>query len=241
MLLRYIKSEQYKIICNLWFIIVSVATVVFIPVMASTLGSYFGETGFLLTKSKLIQGFYLGQVGFVVLAGLYFGREYLRSSLRTSLLSSPVRSVLLISKFISILIWTLGILLLSSCISIAVLHVNSENELRFSELKDIFKTLAPCFISTIELVIITCAVVLLSRSMIVSMTIPVALILGLGNILLQYGSIFKYIPVVSTMNGFFIYGIPNYLELSKGLVVQGLWCIVLLAAGAIVFEKRCVK
>ncbi|MBO7425700.1 MAG: hypothetical protein J6U23_08460 [Clostridiales bacterium] len=241
MLIRYLKSEQYKIICNPWFVIAAVAIVVFIPVMAFTLGSYFGETGFILTKSKLIQGFYLGQAGFVILAGLYFGREYLRSSLRTSLLSSPVRHKLLISKFMSILIWTTGIFMLSSVIAIAALYMNSGNDLGLSELKDIAKTLSPCFISTVELVVITCAAVILSKSMIVSMSIPVALILGLGNLLLQYGRIFRYFPVVSAMNGFFVYELPNYLEISKGLAVQGIWSIALLVAGAIVFEKRCVK
>ena len=240
-MIRYLKSEQYKIICNLWFVIAAVATVAFIPVMASTLGAYLGETGFLLTKSKLIQGFYLGQVGFVVLAGLYFGREYLRSSLRTSLLSSPVRHKLLICKFMSILIWTIGIFLLSAVIAVAVLYMNSGNDISISELWDIAKTLAPCFVSTVELVIITCAAVLLSKSMIVSMSIPVALILGLGNLLLQYGRIFRFIPVVSAMNGFFVYELPNYLELSKGLIVQGIWSIALLILGALVFEKRCVK
>ena len=241
MLIRYLKSEQYKIICNLWFVIAAVATVIFIPVMAFTLGSYFGETGFLLIKSKLIQGFYLGQVGFVVLAGLYFGREYLRSSLRTSLLSSPVRHKLLISKFTTVLIWTFGIFLLSAVISVVALYFYSGDGYGISELKDITKMLAPCFISTVELVIITCATVLLSKSMIVSMAIPVALILGLGNLLLQYGRAFKFIPVVSAMNGFFVYDMPNYLELSKGLAVQGIWSIALLILGAIVFEKRCVK
>ena len=241
MLIRYLKSEQYKIICNLWFIIAAVATLIFIPVMASTLGSYFGETGFLLTKSKLIQAFYLGQVGFVVLAGLYFGREYLRSSLRTSLLSSPVRHKLLISKFISVLIWTIGIFLLSAAVSAVVLCGKSGYGCSLSELKDIVKTLATCLVSTVELVIITCATVLLSKSMIVSMSIPITLILGLGNLLLQYGRVFRFIPVVSAMNGFFVYEIPNYLDISKGLMVQGIWSLALLVLGAFVFEKRCVK
>ena len=77
MLLYYYKCEQKKFLYQKWNIIVLFGILLLVPVMVLTLGSYAGETGKLLSKSKLIQGFYLGQAGYTVLTALYFGNEYI--------------------------------------------------------------------------------------------------------------------------------------------------------------------
>ena len=71
---KYVKSEQRKFLYNKWILIVMTGLLVFIPVMVSSLNAFAGEEGYLLIKSKLMQSFYLGQVGYVVLSALYFGQ-----------------------------------------------------------------------------------------------------------------------------------------------------------------------
>ena len=80
MLNRYYKCENRKFIFQKWNVIVMTGIVIFVPVMVMTLDSFFGETGEMLCKSKLIQSFYLGQVGYTVLSALFFGNEYQKSA-----------------------------------------------------------------------------------------------------------------------------------------------------------------
>lgn len=238
MLFQYYKCEQKKFLYQKWNIIVSIGILIFVPVMVLTLDSFSAGSDALIIKSKLIQGFYLGQAGYVVLTALYFGNEYQRSALRTSLLSTPKRELFLISKLLCILTWSLVLLFVSNVASIAVIKYSSLGSITINEA---LKALLPAYISTIEIVIITSAIVVLTRSMIVSMAIMVSLILGLGNILLQYSAEMKYLPVLSTMNAFFVTDLPQYLKISEGTAVQALWGIVLLISAFFVFGKRYVR
>lgn len=238
MLFQYYKCEQKKFLYQKWNIVVLIGIFVFVPIMALTLDSYSGETGDLLSKSKLIQGFYLGQAGYAVLAALYFGNEYQKSALRTSLLSTPKREMFLISKLLCILTWSVILLFATTIVSIAAIKFSSSESLNMSEA---LKLLLPVYLSTIEIVIITISTVVLTRSMIVSMAIMVSLILGLGNILIQYSPEMKYLPVISTMNAFFVIKIPQYLEIYAGIIVQALWGILLLMIAFFVFKKRYVR
>lgn len=99
MLNRYYKCENTKFIFQKWNIMVMIGIMIFVPVMVMTLDSFFGETGEMLCKSKLIQSFYLGQVGYTVLSALFFVNEYQKSALRTSLISTPDRRIFIITKF----------------------------------------------------------------------------------------------------------------------------------------------
>lgn len=238
MLLYYYKCEQKKFLYQKWNIIVLFGILLLVPVMVLTLGSYAGETGKLLSKSKLIQGFYLGQAGYTVLTALYFGNEYQRSALRTSLLSTPNRGMFLISKFLCILTWSLILLSATSVISIIALKLSLNESLSVNEL---LYALIPAFLSTVELVIITGGIVILTRSMIVSMAVIVSLILGLGNILLQYSAEMKYLPVLSTMNGFMIMNVPHYLSINTGIIIQAIWSVALLMSAFFIFSKRDVR
>ena len=229
--MRYLRSEFLKFLYNRWALIIAVGTLIFIPVMAYTLGSFSGETGKELIRSKILQGLYLGQVGYVVTAGIYFGREYLGSALRTSLLAAPVRHKVLAAKFTVICLVSVFVFFLSTLFSILATGCDEW----------LFEAVFPAFLSTMELVILTSSAVLISRSMTASMAVPVSLILGLGNLLLQYGKIFRYIPVISSMNCFFIRELPVYLQTGRGLAVQGIWCLAVAAAGCLLFTRRAVR
>ena len=238
MLFQYYKCEQKKFLYQKWNLVVLIGILVFVPVMALTIDSFTGGTEDMINKSKLIQGFYLGQAGYAVLTALYFGNEYQGSTLRTSLLSTPKRELFLISKLLCILTWSVILLLANTVCSIAIMNISSSGCLDACEA---LKLLLPVYLSTLEIVVITSGIVLLTRSMIVSMAIMVSLVLGLGNILLQYSAEMKYLPVLSTMNAFFIVKMPHYLEIGAGVAVQALWGILISLIAFLVFRKRYVR
>lgn len=238
---RYMKSEQRKFLYNKWILFVMIGMLIFIPTMALSLDAFSQEEGYLLIKSKLMQSFYLGQVGYVVLSALYFGQEYLKSTLRTSLLATPKRILFFVSKVCCILIWTMLLLIVASVFSVVVLHSSLDVSLTAGHFADCVKWLVPAYISTMELVLITTGIVVLTRSSIVSIAIITSLILGLGNLVLQYSTAMRFLPVISLMNGFLIEKMPQYLTIENGLIVQGIWGVGLLGASAMLFQKRYVR
>lgn len=238
--MREIKSEFLKLICNRWLLLCTAGILVFVPAMVLSLDSFAGESGEALSRSKMMQGFYLGQVGYAVLAALFFGQEYLRSTLRTGLLCVPKRIRFLAAKLCCILIWTVLLLLAVSLISVLTLHIAYGADSAGSA-AGLFRCMVPAYLSTLELTLLTAAIVLLTRSQIVSIAILISLILGLGNLLLQYSSMMRYLPVLAAMNGFLIGESPAYLPVRQGLTVQAVWCAVLLLTAGIVFRKRYVR
>ena len=144
----------------------------------------------------------------------------------------------MISKLLCILTWSVILLFANTVCSIAVMNISSPGCLNVGEA---LKLLLPDYLSTLEIVVITSGIVLLIRSMIVSMAIMVSLVLGLGNILLQYSAEMKYLPVLSTMNAFFIVKMPHYLEIGAGVAVQALWGILISLIAFLFFKKRYVR
>ena len=134
--------------------------------------------------------------------------------------------------------WVVIILVVSAILSFAAISIALPENLSAGEA---LRYLLPAFLSTVELAAITCAVVILTRSMIVSMAVMVSLILGLGSILLQYCGQMKYIPVMSAMNVFFEVKLPIYPNVSTGLFIQAVWAIVLLSAAFFAFGRRYVR
>ena len=88
---------------------------------------------------------------------------------------------------------------------------------------------------------ITAGMVILTRSPVVSIAMLTSLILGLGNLLLQYSTTMRFLPVISSMNGFLVEKIPQYLTIGNGLMVQGIWCVGLLGLAAVIFQRRYVR
>ena len=69
-----LKSESQKLFFHKWILTTTMAVVVFVPLLVYSLGALGEETGMGLYTSKLLQSFYLGQVGVVVISALYFGQ-----------------------------------------------------------------------------------------------------------------------------------------------------------------------
>ena len=232
-----LKGEWYKIFYDRWLLGSIVGILVFVPALVLVLDPLPGETGEWIHRSKLLQGFYLGQVGSCIFSALYFGQEYQRSTLRTGLLCLPKRQCLFLSKCCCALLCTVFLLLVSYACSDFALHTFCGGEYK----GDTLTALLPALLSTLELTLIAAAIVILTRSPIGAIAVLTALILGVGNLLLQYGRWMRYLPVLATMNSFLNREAPAYLPVWAGTAVQGLWCVVLLLIAAVVFQKRPVQ
>lgn len=222
-----LKSESQKLLFNKWILVTTIALEVFVPLMVYSLGALGEESGIDLYISKLLQSFYLGQVGVVVISALYFGQEFSNSTLRTSLTASPNRILFLLSKILCLILWCIMTLLISTGISFIVLRYVFYADLDMNNISVLIKFLFPAYISSIELCIITVGMIIVSKSMVVSLAIMLSMILGLGHLLMQYSSFMTFFPVLSTMNSFLFFNANEYLSLWSGILCQGVWCIVL--------------
>ena len=237
MFFNCLKSEIRKFFCDRYLLAATVGLIIIMPFLASTLGSYFGESGSDLLVSKLIQGSYLGQVGSVVISAMFFGNEFKRSTLRTCFLCTPKRGLFLITKTVSLLLILSGVWIISEAASIACLLMSGS----LSVLPQMIAALIPAYVSMVELVLATVALTVITTSQLISMSVFVSLILGLNGLLLQFGRCMRYIPVTLSMNTFLIYPQDTYLPLSQGLLYHGLWSLVLTIAAFIVFTRRSVR
>ena len=222
-----LKSESQKLFFHKWILATTMAVVIFVPLLVYSLGALGEETGMGLYTSKLLQSFYLGQVGVVVISALYFGQEFLNSTLRTSLTMSPNRFLFLLSKFLCLIFWCMMTLFIATVISFIVLQWIFSADLDRTNIGILMKSLFPVYISSMELCIITAGIIVVSKSMVVSLAVMLSLMLGLGHLLMQYSSIMAFLPVLSTMNSFLLFHTKEYLSVWSGLMCQGMWCIVL--------------
>ncbi len=238
---KYMLSELKKYLYHKWLLIVMFIIAILIPIMVISLDSFIGEKDIMLMKSRLLRGFNFSQVGYIVLTALYYGQEYQKSALRTSLLCSPNRILFQIVKICCNSLWTLLLLTITTIISILLLGVSSDASVSLENICELINSLIPAYCSTFELTLITGSIVIITKSTIASIAIMTSMILGLGNILLQYGKFMKYLPVNSVMNGFMIKETSMYLSINTGLIVQGIWCLSLLFIAGILFCRRCAR
>ncbi len=77
--------------------------------------------------------------------------------------------------------------------------------------------LIPPIIATIQISMITFCLTILMESIVSSLTIVLSMLLGLGQLLLQYSSMMNVLPVLVTMNSFSIKEISIYPSVTEGL------------------------
>ena len=240
MFFKCLKSEFHKFLCDRYLLAITVGLIILMPFSAMTLGSYCGESGADLLVSKMLQGSYLGQVGFVIMSAMFFGSEFKRSTLRTCLLCTPKRWMFLVSKTVGIFIITSIILIISEAASITCLLL-SDPSVESNMIMRMIVALIPAYISMIELVFAAAALTIITTSQLISMSVFVSLILGLNGLLLQFGRCMRYIPVTLSMNAFLIYPQDTYLPISQGLLYQGLWSLALIVTSFAIFIRRPVR
>ena len=226
MLGNQIKSEYLKIIYYKGLSVTLVFSILFLLAMLLALNpsALMINGDFIVTQ--FLQSIYLAQTVFAVFSAVFWGREFLKSSLRTSLLSTSSRV-----KFFCIkVIVTLLSILCCFCIAIGVgsglVAFYFKFQLSPEFLSTLLLKLIPPIIVTIQISIITFCLTILMESMVSSLTIVLSMILGLGQLLLQYSSMINVLPVLVTMNSFSIKEISIYSSVTEGLFLQSLWTIV---------------
>lgn len=235
--MNLLKSEYLKFFYHKWLLLTSLSTIVIVPLFII----YLHETPNRVTEnyvlSQMLQSFYLGQAGFIIISVLFIGQEFSRSTLRTSLLVIPSRwkfffTKLLVLVSMVMLIWLL--LILSSIILIKIFyHINMSIEIFYHFLKAIGMS--------ISLILICASLVFITKSLVFSLGLSLSFLLGLGQLLLQFSPIFLYFPILSTMNVFLVVENPPYLPVSTGIMVQNLWGILLLALSIFLLKIRVVR
>ena len=79
------------------------------------------------------------------------------------------------------------------------------------------------------------------ESMVASLTIVLSMLLGLGQLLLQYSSRMNVLPGLATMNSFSIKAISIYPSILEGLLIQTLWMIVFIGLAYYHLHLKSVK
>lgn len=231
------RSEYLKFIYNKWLLLTVLATIILVPLLVIFLHetpSYITED-YVLTQ--ILESFYLGQAGIIIIIILFIGQEFNGSTLRSSLLANPTRwkfffIKLIVILSISILVWTL----VAFC-TICVVYI-------------FYGLLIPLLIYTftlriilvsIGLILICFSLVIITRSIVVPMGMSLSFLLGLGQMLLQFSDAFLYFPIISTMNSFLMTENQSYIPYTIGVAIQFLWGILLLSLSILLFWKRIVR
>lgn len=236
-----LKSEVLKFFSHKWILLTIFALGIFLPAMAQVLDPMPGTAEGEVVAARLIQSFYLGQVGFLVLTALYFGQEFTKGSLRTSLLSVPSRGRFLCVKFLNLILWEVILHVLYGLISAVVVRAGAGLPITAESVFRLGKLLVPAGISTIQLSLMEASLVVIFGSMTIPLAMTASMILGLGQLLHSLGAWAKYLPVLSVMNGFSTVFVPVYPEIRTGLLIQLGWSVLFLLLSYLALGRKSVR
>lgn len=232
-----LKSEWLKWRFNHWNWLIVGAGLVLVPAMTIFLNASASIVSLDFVFEQILQSFYLGQAASVALAVLFMGQELSKSSLRTSLLTCPKRWQFFLAKHLVLLIVQVVFMLLM--ITLAVFFAQSYYAVDLlGNLGQIFPHLLAILLASLTFSLLSACLVFLVQSMILVLGMSLALLLGLGQMLLQFSPIFRNLPVLLSMNSFYLQPLPIYYPIWQGLALQFLWClIVFILAGSFLSRK----
>lgn len=241
MLGNQIKSEYLKIIYYKGLSVTLVFSILFLLAMLLALNpsALMINGDFIVTQ--FLQSIYLAQTIFAVFSAVFWGREFLKSSLRTSLLSTPSRVKFFCIKVIVTLLSILCCFCISIGVGLGLVTFYFKFQLNTQFVSQLFFKLIPPIIATIQISMITFCLTIFMESMIASLTIVLSMLLGLGQLLLQYSSMMNVLPVLATMNSFSIKAISIYPSVIEGLLIQSLWMIVFIGLAYYHLHLKSVK
>ena len=241
MLGNQIKSEFLKIIYYKGLSVTLVFSILFLLAMLLALNpsSLMINRDFIVTQ--FLQSIYLAQTVFAVFSAVFWGREFLKSSLRTSLLSTPSRVKFFCIKVIVTLLSILCCFSIAIGVGIGLVTFYFKFQLSPEFVSTLLLKLIPPIIATIQISIITFCLTILMESMVSSLTIVLSMLLGLGQLLLQYSSMMNVLPVLATMNSFSIKAISIYPSVIEGLLIQSVWMIVFIGLAYYHLHLKSVK
>ena len=241
MLGNQIKSEYLKIIYYKGLLATLVFSILFLLAMLLALNpsALMINGDFIVTQ--FLQSIYLAQTVFAVFSAVFWGREFLKSSLRTSLLSTPSRVKFFCSKVIVNLLSILCCFCIAIGIGIGLVSIYFKFQLNLEFVRQLLLKLIPPMLATIQISMITVCLTIVMESIVSSLTIVLSMLLGLGQLLLQYSSRMNVLPVLATMNSFSINEISIYPSVIEGIFIQTVWMIVFIGLAYYYLHRKSVK
>ena len=241
MLGNQIKSEYLKMIYYKGLSVTLVFSILFLLAMLLALNpsALMINGDFIVTQ--FLQSIYLAQTVFAVFSAVFWGREFLKSSLRTSLLSTPSRVKFFCSKVIVNLLSILCCFCIAIGIGIGLVSIYFKFELNLEFVRQLLLKLIPPMLATIQISMITVCLTIVMESIVSSLTIVLSMLLGLGQLLLQYSSRMNVLPVLATMNSFSINEISIYPSVIEGIFIQTVWMIVFIGLAYYYLHRKSVK
>ena len=241
MLGNQIKSEYLKIIYYKGLLVTLVFSILFLLAMLLALNpsALMINGDFIVTQ--FLQSIYLAQTVFAVFSAVFWGREFLKSSLRTSLLSTPSRVKFFCSKVIVNLLSILCCFCIAIGIGIGLVSIYFKFQLNLEFVRQLLLKLIPPMLATIQISMITVCLTIVMESIVSSLTIVLSMLLGLGQLLLQYSSRMNVLPVLATMNSFSINEISIYPSVIEGIFIQTVWIIVFIELAYYYLHRKSVK
>ena len=241
MLGNQIKSEFFKMMYHKGLVLTLVFSILFLLAMLVALNpsALIFNGDYIVTQ--FLESIYLAQTLFAVFSAVFWGREFLKSSLRTSFLSNPSRLQYFCIKTIVTLLSILCCFCIAIGVGLGLVAFYFKFQLNTPFVSQLFFKLIPPIIATIQISMITFCLTILMESMVASLTIVLSMLLGLGQLLLQYSSRMNVLPVLATMNSFSIKAISIYPSILEGLLIQTLWMIVFIGLAYYHLHLKSVK
>ena len=235
-----LKSEYLKFMMNPWHWLIIGALLLCIPAMVVFLNSKPDQLTLQFVLEQLLQSLYLGQAGFISLAVLFIGQEFRGSSLRTSFLTCPNRLKYTICKLAIVLY--VEIVLLVAVLSLCILIAQGYYKINLlSNIKIALTILFPACISILTFSLLSGIFVFIFRSFTLILGISLSLLLGLGQMLLHFSSLFRNIPLLASMNCFYIHPLSFYYPVWQGLGIQIVWLLIVFLLSTLILIGRNVR
>ena len=81
----------------------------------------------------------------------------------------------------------------------------------------------------------------ISQSFILILGISLSLLLGLGQMLLQFSSFFRNLPLLASMNCFYTYPLSLYYPVWQGLGIQIVWILIVFLFATLILIGKNVR
>ena len=241
MLGNQIKSEFFKLIYHKGLLLTLVFSILFVLAMLLALNPSASMINGDFIQTQFLQSIYLVQTFFAVFSAIFWGREFLKSSLRTSLLANRSRLKFFCMKSAITLFSIICCFCIAIGIGIGLVSFYFKFQLNLEFIRQLLLKLIPPMLATIQISMITFCLTILMESIVSSLTIVLSMLLGLGQLLLQYSSRMNILPVLATMNSFSIEPISIYPNVTEGILIQSLWTIVFIGLAYYHLHRKSVK
>ena len=241
MLRNRIKSEFFKIIYHKGLLLTLVFSILFLLTMLLALNPSASMINRDFIVTQFLQSIYLVQTIFAVFSAVFWGREFLKSTLRSSLLANPSRLKFFCMKSVVTLFSILCCFCIAIGIGIGLVSFYFKFQLNLEFVRQLLLKLIPPMLATIQISMITLCLTILMESIVSSLTIVLSMLLGLGQLLLQYSSRMNVLPVLATMNSFSINEISIYPNVTEGIFIQTVWMIVFIGLAYYHLHRKSVK